>query len=350
MYKPISKDEVLRLVRQKGPVIPIHLRKDLNTDTILIGAVLSQLVAEGKVLVSKVKIGGSPTYYVPESEAKLVDLMKYLNEKDRRAAELLREKKIIKDSDQDPLTRVCLRNIKDYAKPLEVNIKGRKDIYWKWYLLKTSDAEAMLIKELKPQKEKLVVKEEEAPAKRVETAPESQKIEVQEEKQPEAEKQKEESKEEKKTPKEESKEKEIKKKEQPQTKKEEKAEKPKHVKHEEIQKVLAKPKILLDEEKDSFFNQVRSYLEESEVAIKDYNIIKKAEIDLFILVPTKLGVQEYFCKAKNKKRISEGDLSSAYLQGQGTKLPIVFLSPGELNKKTKEMLQKEFKGMVVKQI
>jgi hypothetical protein len=339
MYKPISKDEVLKLVKDRGPVIPIHLRKELDTDTILIGAVLSQLVEEGKVRVSRVKIGGSPTYYIPGAEAKLVDFMKYLNEKDRRAAELLRDRKILKDDDQDPLVRVCLRNIKDYAKPLEVNMKGKKEIFWKWFLLTTQDAEAMILKQLKPLKEKPIVKEEEKPQKRPVEEPKEEKEPLKETKKEESHKPKKE-------------EKDVFKK----TEREEKNPAPTPVdikelpKKEEFQRLLGKPNVLLDEEKDPFFSQVRKYLESNDIAILDYKILKKSEIDLSILVPTRLGVQEYFCKAKNKKRISDGDLSSAYLQGQGTKLPIVFLTTGELTKKSKEMLSKDFKGMALKNI
>jgi hypothetical protein len=324
MYKPVDKDEVLRLVKQKGPVIPIHLRKDLNTDTVLIGAILSQLVAEGKIKVSRVKIGGSPTYYAVGDDAKLVDFMKHLNEKDRRAAEMLQEKKVLKDSEQDPLIRVCLRNIKDYAKELEVEIKGNKEVYWKWFLTSAEEAQEIISGKVNPKK--IVPKEEPKPVK----APEVKKEE------PVVEKKKEEKPVEVKKAK-------------PVKEKSQKEERP-ALKPVEIQKTLAKPNLLLDQEKDDFFTQVRKFLEANDTGIIDYKIVKKGEIDLTIIVPTKLGAQEYFCKAKNKKKIAEGDLSSAYLQGQGTKLPIVFLSPGELNKKAKEMLSKEFKGMVVKQI
>jgi hypothetical protein len=118
----------------------------------------------------------------------------------------------------------------------------------------------------------------------------------------------------------------------------------------QVQTVLVKPNLVLDQEKDEFFNVARKFFDQNEIAILSYKIVKKGEIDFNILVPTKLGVQEYFCKAKDKKKVAESDLSSAYLQGQNSKLPIVFLSPGELNKKAKELLSTQFKGMVVKEI
>lgn len=338
MYKPIDKDVVLRLVREKGPVIPIHLRKELDTDTVLIGAMFSQLIAEGKVKVTTVKIGGSPFYYTPGTEEKLVNCMRYLNEKDRRVAEMLQSKKVMKDIDQDPLVRVCLRNIKDYSKPLEVNVKGQKEIYWKWYLTPTKEAEEIILGVLKPKKaEKPIIKEEEAPQKKLVAESKA------EQKKDEASAQKEAK------PKKERKKSEEKKAAAAETSEKKPAEAKPTEKHEYQRHLGGVHSSLLDEEKDPFFNAVRKYLDEKEISILDYKILKRAEIDLFILVPTKLGVQEYFCKAKNKKKVSDGDLSSAYQQGSATKLPIIFLSPGEMSKKAKDALA-QLKGMSVKKL
>ena len=309
MYNPVSKDKVLELVREKGPVIPIHLKKDLNTDTILIGALLSQLVEEGKVKVSSVKIGSSPTYYAPGTEEKLAGLVRYLNEKDRRVAEMLERQKVMKDSEQDPLVRVCLRNIKDYAKPLEVSVKGRKEIYWKWFLVPTKEAEEIIAKEVRPKAK---------PAPVVVLAPKPAPP-VQEE---------------------------------PKKHVKEKRERQARLKEDKKEHAQEKPAASPDagQEKDAFFSRVRKYLEENKITILDYRIIRKTESDLTLLVPTQLGSQEYFCKAKNKKRISEGDLASAYLQGQGAKLPVIFLSPGEPSKKLKEKVPQMFKGLVLKRL
>ncbi|MBN2142037.1 hypothetical protein JW711_01785 [Candidatus Woesearchaeota archaeon] len=339
MYKPVDKDYVLRLVQMKGPVIPMSLKKDLQTDSLLISAVLGQLVDEGKLRVTKVKIGGSPNYYVPGSEERLVPLMKYLNEKDRRTAEILQEKKVLKDTDQDPLVRVCLRNIPDYAKPLEVNVKGEKQVYWKWFLVPAKEAEEEILKSLKP-----LEAPKPAPAPKAASTPQDTPVKkaVAMEKRVQA--------------------------PPNQIVKSSQAavDKPKETLTRESQKkIIAKPetqthlthtpddaksKEQLDSEKDSFFQDVRRYLEKSGIAIKDYKKHRKTEIDLFVFVPTQIGSQEYYCKAKSKKKINDGDLSSAYIQGQNTKLPIIFLTPGELTKKAEGMLKSEFKGMTVKRI
>ena len=79
-------------------------------------------------------------------------------------------------------------------------------------------------------------------------------------------------------------------------------------------------------------------------------IRKKSEIDLIISVPSGVGNIEYFCKAKNKKRINHADLSSAFVQGQLKKLPVLFITTGSLTKKAKEMLGNEFKNIKINKL
>ena len=74
------------------------------------------------------------------------------------------------------------------------------------------------------------------------------------------------------------------------------------------------------------------------------------DLDLIVEVPSAVGSLTYYCKAKNKKRISDSDLSSAFVQGQLKKLPVLFLTKGELTKKAREMLSKEFKNIKIKKI
>ena len=104
--------------------------------------------------------------------------------------------------------------------------------------------------------------------------------------------------------------------------------------------------------KDEFFEQLTGYLKEKKISIEKYEIVrKKSEIDFILKVPSVVGDLDYYCKAKNKKRISDGDLSAAFVQGQLKKLPVLLLITGELTKKAQELLNTEFKkGLVVKKI
>ena len=129
----VDKDKILTIMQEKGPILPKDLMKDLGANTILIGAALSELAAQKKIVISHMKIGGSPIYYLAEHKDKLQEFSDHLNEKDQRTYELLKERRILSDTDQTPLVRVSLRNIKDFAKPLEATAKNTKKIFWKSY-------------------------------------------------------------------------------------------------------------------------------------------------------------------------------------------------------------------------
>jgi hypothetical protein len=322
----LSKDAVLKVVQMKGPVIPNDVRKELGGENLIIGAILSELAGDGKVKVTYTKVGGTPAYYCPGAETRLVNMIKYLNEKDRESAETLKQKKVLKDSELTPLLRVSLRNIKDFAKPLEVSVKGQKEIYWKWFLTPAQEAEQIIFKKVKPAFKPEIKAPEPAPAIKKEEMVEAMKpVEP------------------------------IKEVQKPKEKIKDKKEiKPLVIadaREEELQKELGKPEEELEREKDTFFKKIWEYFKANDIQILDYKIIrKKSEIELTIAVPSRIGSQEYYCKAKSKAKVNDGDLSSVYVQGQAKKLPVIFITTGELTKKAKEMLSRDFKGMVVKRI
>ncbi len=88
------------------------------------------------------------------------------------------------------------------------------------------------------------------------------------------------------------------------------------------------------------------------IEVVEYNVIRKgAEIDLVLRVPSVVGTLDYYCKAKNKKRVSDSDLTNAFVQGQLKKIPAMILSTGDLTKKAQELMKTEFrKSLVVNKI
>ena len=77
--------------------------------------------------------------------------------------------------------------------------------------------------------------------------------------------------------------------------------------------------------------------------------IREAEYDFLLQLASPVGQLHYYCKAKNKAKVGEADLSHAFVQGQLKKLPVLFLSPGVLTKPAQDLL-KELKGLTVKQV
>jgi len=298
----LNKDNVLAVLKQKGPCLPVHIKQAIGQgDTFTIGALLTELREAGKIKVSNTKRGGSPFYYTPEHAHKMAEHLSDLGEKDRRAAELLQEKKILRDKEQDPLVRVCLRQIKDFAVPIEVKIREEKELFWKWYLLPNTEAEARVKEALgiKPKPTPQLRTEQEEPPK---TTPAPQPPQKQEP-----------------TP-------------------------------EEDPKPQPATKVLKDQDDtgDEFLKQILEYFAEKRIQVITKDVKRKnSDIEFEITMPTAVGRVDYYCKAKNKKKCSDGDLSSAYLQGQVRKLPVLFITTGDVAKKAKEKLKLDYKGLLL---
>ena len=321
------QDRIIQLIKLKGPVIPAQIAKDIDQDLILTSAYLSELVSKKKLKISALKFGGgSPLYFIPTQEHRLQDFSNNLNEKNKRTFEFLKENKVLRDSELSPLMRVSIREIKDFAKPLEVTFNDNKEIFWKWYTLDNKEAEQEI-------KQKLSI-----PLSTTETM-------EQKEVTKEREAEKTETKEKKET----------KTKDIPATERQEKL----PVKEEAVVKEEAAPVAQQDESnltrwqnKDSkFIRKLKNYFILKKIELIGANINRKdSDLEFTIIIDSSIGKITYFCRAKSKKKINEGDLSSVFMQGQMKKLPVLMLITGDMTKKANEMLATELKGLSVVRI
>ncbi len=312
----MDQEQVLQLVRTRGPLIPSEISKELGTNILLASAILSEFASRNLVKISNIKIGGSPLYYVNGQEDKLQTFLSRLPEKERRSCELLHEKEILRDSLLDPVTRVALRQCKDFAKPLEVTANGQKEIFWKWYLVPTESAETTIKKEIEklkipePRKQELQKIEQNKPNAEVETAITQAAI--------------------------------IK--EKPKILAEQKIVK-QYV--EPLQQQIEKELPKVQKQKGSFSDELKEMFIQRKISVIEEQIVKKDSEMIFVVkVPSAVGEIAYLCIAKNKAKCSETDLSYAYVQGQIKKLPVLFVSKGALTKKAQELIgSKEFSNM-----
>ena len=341
----VDKEKILTIMQEKGPILPKDLMKDLGANTILIGAALSELAAQKKIAISHMKIGGSPIYYLKEHKDKLQEFSEHLNEKDQRTYELLKERRILSDTEQTPLVRVSLRNIKDFAKPLEATTPNRKKIFWKWYMLSPEETEKKIRDVLVP--ETNLTSPSHSPLNTSPPTPtiplktqQTQQSNIEIQKSSLIPKQEQEL---------------VNKLSQPKIiiqKKLTKKEQPRMEKFTEEQKPLKKPieqelekeqALELVEPDDKLHKKTKGFFKTKNILIKEINIIRKnKEIDYIVQIPSPVGGIEYYCKVKEKKRANDGDIASAFVQAQAKKLPILYIATGDLTKKAKSMLEKEF--------
>ncbi len=350
-----KRDRVVDIVKSEGPLLPISIAKRLSLNTTFASAILSELVDNKVLMITNVKCGGSPFYYVKGQEQKLQELMKYLNDKDRNTAELLKKEKILRDHDLDTLKRFGLRQIKDFAMPVKVTANNNTDLFWKWYLAEDNEVNDLIGKYLEAITPSKIEDKDEA--KILETQAKTDKVEKTITGQVRLEQIYEQELKKEKIIREEP---EIKidavkikaeKKEKIKERVEAKI-KPAHEKldldkEEKIKK--EKPDEAKAETGDKDYDPLGRFFVDNQIDIMDQKIIRKnKEINYVAGVNTEVGKGIFFLKYKNKGKINEADLSLA--MHEAGKLPLIFLSNGELTKKARELLGTEFKGVIFKKI
>ena len=149
---------VLEIVKVKGPVIPVQISTEIRISILLASAILSELVSNKQLKISSLKVGSTPLYYAQGQEEKLQGYVKYLHDKEKKAYELLKSLLVLRDKALEPVVRVALRQIKDFASQLHVQAGGDVEVFWKWYLMTNEEAEPLIRKLLEAGK---AVKKEE---------------------------------------------------------------------------------------------------------------------------------------------------------------------------------------------
>lgn len=125
------KEKIIVILRKNGPSLPVHIAREIESSILFTSAFLSELASEKRIKISHMKVGNSPLYYLSGQEQLLEKSSHYLKSKEKEAFTLLKEKKFIKDSGQDPAIRVALREIKDFAIPF----KKDEEIFWRYFTI-----------------------------------------------------------------------------------------------------------------------------------------------------------------------------------------------------------------------
>ncbi len=334
-----DRDKILSAIRMRGPSVPVGIAKSVGISPLFASAFLSELRGEEKIKVSDMKVGSSPLYYLPGQEAMLENFVEHLNQKEREAFRLLKNNKLLVDTEQTPVMRVALRAIKDFAVPLKINVNGAPKIFWKHFAVSEAEFEDIFRDRVlgEGKKSKTEGKTEEAVKGEAERAVE---VEVKDEKFESGEEIKSESKLIEEIKEEVSDDLEKKKVEKKHKRKKSEGvvkEKEVKVKEKEIEEELKEEveKKILESE---FGKKVKDYLSGREIEVLEIIMDKKKEFIAKIRVDGVFGKQEYYMTAKDKKNVSDNDLTVVLQKAQSDKMPAIIMSLGELNKKGKEYI------------
>ena len=99
---------------------------------------------------------------------------------------------------------------------------------------------------------------------------------------------------------------------------------------------------------DSGLDILNNYFSTNEMYIISQDVVRKnKELNFVIDLPSKIGTLRYFVKFKDKKTITDADLISALDEARSKKLPVLFLSKGQLAKKAEKYLNDNVSGQLV---
>ena len=131
----LTKDNLVKFVREKRYVTPTIIAESFETTTMIGSAALSELAQSKLVAISNIKLGSSPYYYDPLQKQCLIELGdKHLSGYEKEVFQKLKQFEIVNDNSLSIQEKLAMEKIKDFTLPLEVQHKDRNFKFWVWYL------------------------------------------------------------------------------------------------------------------------------------------------------------------------------------------------------------------------
>lgn len=269
-----THNKIIQILKERGPSLPIQIAKEIGMSSLFISAFLSELTDEKRIKVSHLKVGGSPLYFLDGQEEQLEKFYKFLHSKEAEAFLLLKKRKILKDSEQDPAIRVALRSIRDFS----IGFKKNEEIYWRYISLPESEINENIKGPTSKQVSPLITHP-------TSTTPET-------------------------TP------------------------GKKQITKPDFQNPLAttKTKYKKQKQKSEFIEKIIRFLN-NKYQVKEEKEFKAKEYNCLIKINSELGPMTFLTQAKDKKSITETDLKKLLAKAQSIPIPALFIYTGKLSKK-----------------
>jgi len=292
------KSRITSFIKIHGPSLPIHISKETKSTLLLASAFLADMVSEKTIKISNLKVGGSPVYFLPGQEQMLENFHKFLPGKEREAFQLLKDRKILKEDEQEPAIRVALKNIKDFAVPYTIKYQDQSIVFWQYFSATEEEAKNLISEKLEILTPKPL---EPSPVQEMKPEP---KLEIEEPKVIE----------------------EIKETVQEEVSQEKKEEK-------KIEPIFASDKKSRIK-KPAFLEQIKLHLAGRNIEIVHIEKVSKKDI----LARVKENDKEFILLALDKKKIEDSDLLKAFRRAQTLNIPYKIIAKGEPSKKLKEAI------------
>ncbi len=149
----LTKDNLLRYVREKKYVTPTNVAENFDTSTTIASAALSEIAKEKTISITYFKLSSSPYYYDPRQSECLIEIgEKHFSSYDKEIFTMLKNSQVVNDSSLSIQLRLAVERIKDFAIPLEINFEDSVLKFWVWYLRDISETKKQILEVLNPVK------------------------------------------------------------------------------------------------------------------------------------------------------------------------------------------------------
>jgi|GEM_PF-6735505 len=354
------REQILDYMRMQGPVLPVHVAKIVGKEIMFASAMLSEMASKNLIRISNLKIGGSPVYYLPEHADRLQNYLSNYGAKEQAALERLKQLKVLRDSDLEPLDRMIYQTFKDFAIAITVKREHDQQLFWKWYLCSDEDARQAIILVLDPPKQVMpatthpVTESSVVSMKRDPVKADTKSLQAK----PKA-------------------------KEQQTTiaptlkpvvtKTKKKVSKPSNVVKSTlvsppaaipqapvvvsspvippvVTKVSMREPVVQDSGVDTH-KQVRTLFEKNKIKIiRRVTPRDRKDLDCVVTVPSGIGSVTMYCRLLVKKKIADSDITAAWVEAGHYHLPLLLLVEGQIMQAVRDRIERDFPGIVVKDL
>jgi len=336
-----KKQKIISFLKLNGPALPVRIAKAIQTEHVLASAILSELLGEKRVKLSKLKIGTSALYLLDGQEEQLENFADSLKSVEKETYLKLKENRLLKDNEEQPATRVALRNIRDFAIPF----KFEDQIMWRYAFTPEAEIKELLTK--KPEEEK---PKETKPSNNSKDTKEAEKVlnpsDAKESSQRSLKREDGKSEQQKKI---EDKNLALQNKRNEISPikggtnsrslgKEEKPTKNKPEQQKKLENIFKEEKEIL-EEKPEFFTEVLSFLKKNNIEFLEEIQTEKKELVAKVCVPSGLGKIAFLLIAKNKKTVSKEEIRASVQRATYSKMPCLMIIRKEPTKAIQKILE-----------
>lgn len=146
----LTKDNLLRFVREKAYVTPTAVSETFDTTTMIASAALSELAKDKLLGITNLKTGTSPYYFDPKQKEKLIELgQKHFSNYDKEVFEKLKEQEVLNGNSLSIQEGLAIERLADFAKKLEIENNGKILLFWVWYLRDLGETRTQILSILK---------------------------------------------------------------------------------------------------------------------------------------------------------------------------------------------------------